>query len=401
VSYRSLRAEDQPQMLAEIARDWGRTPEDLLNHVFLRMGTRVRAIPLRRMMQDMEWGFFPAMPGPGRLAPRLPGTWRIHEELTAGLRSILVHEPSPVLVLQGKDGVLEQGSEEWTRLGAILEPEGYVLFPFDLGRAGRVPGEAALLVIPAIRRRLDDAELGALRAYEEAGGRMVVYADPRLPESFPRLFERFGVELLDAWFEDRTLEHPRRRGPEDLQSQRFCQGVHAIDAPLEGKVEIFAGPCRPIRVTEARAPRATRTTLLAVSEAARTVPVRFDPATGRPEPEPARAVNVEPSDRSIAIALERATDSGKSRIVLFGGASFLAPAELAQATFYGNRDLLLNTLAWVTERESAIGLLPREEVQTKQVSLARVEKPAFYASVVLLPAIALLLAALLFWSRRS
>jgi hypothetical protein len=403
VSYRSFRVDDNPQRLADTARELGRPPEDLVNQVIMTRSGRRRAVPLRRMMQDMEWGYFPASPGPLRQEPRLPGAWRVHDELTATLRALLIHEPEPVHVLQSKEGVLEAGTPDWHRLRSLLEPEGYELVPFDPARSAPLEPRRGVLLIPAIRRRLEDRELAQLRAYDESGGRILAYVDPRHPETLPRLFERYGLEIRDGWLEDRSLRHPARRGAEDLQSARLCQGLHPIDSPLRGRVEIFAGPCRPLRVGRDAAPGALRVTLLAVTEAARTIPIAFEPGGFSVRTDPAAVAPTPPDDRAIAVALERpvAGAAGRSRAVVFGGASFLAPEELERATFFGNRDLLLNSLAWVTERQSHIGLLPRGEVSMRIVSLPRVERPAFWFSVVLLPGAATLIAILLAIGRRS
>ena len=403
VEYRTFNADYEPQRLSDLAKTLGVSPDEVVNHVILECGGRRRVVPLRKMMKGMEWGVFPAQPGAERLEPRAPGAWLVHEELVATLRALLMGEMKTILVAQGHGSVLEEGSGEAQRLRNALQSDGFDLVPSDLRRLPKISADVDAVLLPALTSPLSAGEVSLLRDYEDAGGRILIYADPRLPENYSRILERFGVRLLDAWIEDRSLAHPGRRGPADLQSARLCNGLHPIDTPLKNRIELYAGPCRPIRVEKDTAAGARRTTLLRASSDARSVPCTYGPTSGAPPRDEASAAPPPRNGRTLAIALERPRGGSDrpARIVVYGGASFLAPKELAASTFFGNRDLLQNTLSWLTDQESAIGLAPRSEVQARVVTYERVARPAFLTSMVVFPGLAALLALLLWLQRRS
>jgi hypothetical protein len=112
-------------------------------------------------------------------------------------------------------------------------------------------------------------------------------------------------------------------------------------------------------IEDLKAPGAERVTLLKASPEAKSVPVEFREASG--DAQLLRGAKRSASAAPLAAALRRPVESGKeSRLVVFGGWEAAAPAVISRGTEYGNRDLILNALNWLAERNVAIGIVERE-----------------------------------------
>jgi len=105
---------------------------------------------------------------------------------------------------------------------------------------------------------------------------------------------------------------------------------------------------------------------------------------------------------SVLLAVEgkRAIDTSgtEARVVVIGGGEFLHPLRVLDQEL-GNRDLLLNALAWLSDRPAAIAIPPTTEHRTRIEPVSKAFDPIFWFGVVILPGLALL-AALSSWLLR-
>lgn len=407
VKVRIVHNRRSPREVELIAAELGRNPEDVINRVILSQGKRRREVPLRRMMEDMQWGMFPAVPGAQALAPGTPAGWHVHGELATALKALLSGDPVRVAVPRGRDSIVEPGNGNYAGLSALLGAEGYDLEPIDLGKVEKVPEGVGIVLVAGAQKRFEGRDLDVLRRFDDEGGRFLIVADPRFPEDYRPLLEPYGASLLSGMVEDRKHQHPNRRGPADLQSKDLCAGRHAIDAPLKGRVEIYAGPCRALRIERDKAPGAERTALFEASDGADLVPVEFDPQTGDWKPQPGArrrlAQGEGMSERALAAALRRpgARRGTEARIVVVGGTSLISFQELMLATHFGNRDFLINALSWLGGRDATIGVSPRDETEYRTVPLGSVDRPFFWIAIVGLPGLAALAGVLMRFARRN
>ena len=128
--------------------------------------------------------------------------------------------------------------------------------------------------------------------------------------------------------------------------------------------------------------------------------IQFDPRTGEPRVVEGRR-RVTPNV-NLGAALRRKTDVGReARVVVFGSEDLLESRRLLAGSLYGNRDLLVNAMAWLTDRESAIGLIPRTELQERWISSQKLETPFTVVAVVVLPLLAIFGGLVVFFVRRS
>ncbi|MAG56237.1 MAG: hypothetical protein CMJ83_08105 [Planctomycetes bacterium] len=393
-----LQQEADPVRTEEVARDLGLSTQEVLNKVILRLGGRRREVPMRHMMVDMQWGYFSSTPSRQTIRPRNPKSWAVQPELTRTLRAILAGEPIPIGVVSGLGGRIEPGTAEYTIFANILEGEGYEPVPFDLRPGTPVPERVKVVLVPAPKTPLTRDRSKILENYERQGGRLLLVASPRLPERYDRLLEKYGVSFVDALVRDRENTNPIR-GTTELESTKLCTGSHPIIVPLKNRVTLYLGLARPLKISP-RPPGAIRQKLLEGSRYAQDVAVAFDPASGGMKVVQGRITNH--PNACFATAMTRDLQNGQqARVVAIGSASVFRPDVMMQGSLYGNRDLVLNMLADLTGRSSAIGRTPQTGLRERFVNPTRLTGPFTVIGVIVLPLLASMMGLIVYFLRRS
>ena len=393
-----LNDEQDPLAATGIAQTFGVERAELLNNVYMRLGTRTRRIPMRHLVEDMEWGFFHYLGG--ETPPRGPGSWRIHEEFAATLKALLQGEAIRVGVPRALGAMIDPSGEAFAAYRQLLSAQGYEVQDLDLRNMEHIDLESVhALMLSAPRAPLEPHTRDLIQQYERHGGRLLIMLEPGRKTDLMELLEPFGVASRAARVQDSMNTRPGV-GEGILFGDRMFVGSHAIDSPLKGRVELFMGMTRPLFLRPDFAAGSVRTPLLRGSPQAHLVPMTYDPRTGAVTP---RSDRMEASPNPLlALALERpVTPTRKSRIVLFGTSEVFSPNALAPGRIYGNMDLFLNSLAWLTDREKDIGLAPRQEIEQRFIKVASLDAPVKWVGLVSLPMLALLASILIMMKRRN
>ena len=119
------------------------------------------------------------------------------ERLTNGLVKVTREGRRTVYFLQGH-GEHDVGSNDRSGYGnakAALERANYDVKELVLAREGKVPEEAAVVVLGGPRTDPLPAEIDALDAYLAKGGKLFVMTDPFQDEGVKRLLAKYGVGL--------------------------------------------------------------------------------------------------------------------------------------------------------------------------------------------------------------
>lgn len=264
--------------------------------------------------------------------------------------------------------------------------EGYVLRTLLLPAAPEIPADAAVVALASPREEFSGAELAALDRFLARGGALLLMLDPGTPPSVATWLRRFNVGLGDDFLVTASRANAQLR-VDELFMVTAAYGPHEITRGLDGMVTLFPfcqslSPLAPtMRGVEAR-------TLILSDEdswsetdpqaVARGRPV-FDEGKDQAGPLPfvvaltvARAPDAA-ADPLAAPELPAATEVTRrlreldkvgtdgprsvireaedSRLVVFGDADFAANSAL---NLYGNRDLLLNTLGWLSRDQVLI-----------------------------------------------
>lgn len=405
VSARVLWQPSDPAAVETFARSVGRQVDGVLNRVLFDLAGRRREITLTQLGPDMRLGSFAGLPESQGQPPRSPRTWRVHEEMTAALRSLLEGETTRIGILTEIGGAYEPTRREtWEVIISITRDAGFELVPLPAASLTRVPPDVEAVMVLAPDAEVPESATAALVEWESReGGRLLIVPGAVVSAPFAQLVEPYGVRLEADVVTDRRLTNPLRGAAHQLESNRMYRGSHPVVAGLvDSGIRCFVGLSRSMSLLPDHASGATRTQLLAADRNSRLAPVRrgrdggYEVAAERV----ARGVTAAPI---VGLALERPAGlgDGNSRVVAFSGQGIVSPGELIIPTVFANRDLLLNALRWLTDRDRTLGITPRDQVRGRLMDVRDLEGPFTLFAVWLLPGLALIGGGLVWWNRRS
>lgn len=241
-----------------------------------------------------------------------------------------------------------------------LEDEHLTVESLLLPRVGKIPEDAAAVILAAPKLKIQDAEQEAITKYVDNGGRLVMLANPEdggSPE-VQVLAKKYGIDvgndiILDAESQLFT------GGPQIFVTMEF--GAHPISSKLSSKQPPVFAFASSVRAPESPVGEVTYSELLKTgpnSWAERDVARLFDKSDGK--------ASFGPDDLkgpvSIAVAMEKkVSQEGKepvvSRVVVFGDATWLRNDSFGAM---GNRDLILNVMNWAAGEDASIAIGPRQ-----------------------------------------
>jgi len=265
--------------------------------------------------------------------------------------------------------------------------------------SGEVPEDADVLVIVGPTTAYTEAEIDALGAFLDRGGRLLVALDPLIEPTGtmrptrlePMLAER-GVVVHDDLVVD-----PSRRLPFYDLSAVYLEDfpAHSVTQGLEGFAVLFT-VSRSLAAEDDRATVLVQTSDEGWGETdlgmlLRGDPVAFDDAD-----------NTGPAAVGVAVeGVAEATDFEGAepieyRLVVFGDSDFLTDIDISNA---GNAVLAANAVNWLAAREDLVGIPPRD---VEQVSLFLTQQQMRNLLLLVLVAMpgAAILAGILVWRRR-
>jgi ABC-type uncharacterized transport system involved in gliding motility auxiliary subunit len=305
------------------------------------------------------------------------------EKLTNGLVKVTREGKRVVYVLQGH-GEHELGNTErqgFSEAKGALERANYEVKPLVLAREGKIPDDAAVIVIPGPRTDLFAPEIDALDGYLGRGGKVLAMVDPPFPQkvqdaTMKRLLARWGVTLGDNLIVELS---PIGRlfgiGPEVPIIQQY--EPHAITRDLGGITTLF-----PItRSLDVATPAPAG---VAVTPLARTSPDSWG-ETDRQALEQGTA-KPDPQDPKGPLSVAVVATKDKARLVVYGTSNLASNQFL---NLQGNRDFFLNTVSWLAEEEDQITVRPKDSRQNPIFLSARQGQLVFWLPVVLLPGLVL------------
>jgi ABC-type uncharacterized transport system involved in gliding motility auxiliary subunit len=305
------------------------------------------------------------------------------EKLTNGLLKVTREGKRIVYVLQGH-GEHELGNTDrqgFSEAKTALEQANYEVKPLPLAREGKVPDDAAVVIIPGPRTDLFAPEVDALDGYLGRGGKVLAMIDPPFPQrvqdaAAKRLLARWGVTLADNLIVELS---PIGRlfgiGPEVPIIQQY--EPHPITRDLSGITTLFP-LTRSLDVAKPAPGGVTVTPL------ARTSPESWG-ETDRQALEQGSA-KPDAQDPKGPLAVAAVATKDKARLVVYGTSNLATNQFL---NLQGNRDFFLNTVSWLAEEEDQITVRPKDSRQAPIFLSARQGQLLFWLPVVVLPGIML------------
>ena len=265
--------------------------------------------------------------------------------------------------------------------------------------SGEVPEDADVLAIVGPTRAFTEAEIDAIGAYLDGGGRLLVALDPLIEPAGtmrPTRLEAMLGERGIAVHDDLVVDPSRRLPFYDLSAVYLEDfPAHPITKGLEGFAVLFTvsrslvaeGDGAEVLVqTSDEGWGETNLGMLLRGE-----PVALDDADN---PGPA-AVGVAVDNIAAATAAEGEEET-TFRLVVFGDSDFLTDLDISNA---GNAVLAANAFNWLAEREDLVGIPPRDVEQVSLFLSQQQMRNLLLLVLVVMPG-AVIVAGILVWRRR-
>ncbi len=307
----------------------------------------------------------------------------------------------------GEPSLESQGQGGMKDFAGALGDEHIAIEGLLLAQTGKVPSDAAAVIVAAPTKPIPQTERDAIIQYANAGGRLLLFANAEDVDSdeIRTLAKEFSIDVG----RDVVLDEQLRlfAGPQ-MAVQFLAQTFkpHAITAGLtkaEPIVFTFASSVVAPQTPSAGYQYTELLTSGKNSWAEKNIEMLFsaDGATASKDPEDVKG------PVSIAVAMERESDTksaGSSdekfktvtRVVVFGDATWVENGNLASM---GNRDLALNAVNWVTGEEGGIAIGPK----SMRASVAPIPAATFNIILALSflgPEVILVLGLFIWWRRR-
>lgn len=285
----------------------------------------------------------------------------------------------------------DESSNGYLAAQQALRREGYDIRPLSLAGVGKVPDDAAALIVAAPAKALLPEEERAISAFVERGGGLLVLADVNLQPPLSEWLKGWGIE-----FDSNGLVDPTAGLFGDVSTPVITKfefepvtgGLAAAFFP--GARSLTTRPPNPdVLVTVLG--RSSADSWGETDFASRQV--NYDAGADLKGPL-TLAATIETKTTDV----ERVT-GGKPRIriVVFGDSDFAANSAFNRLS---NGDLFLNAVNWLAHEEVMLAISPRPDRLRRVMLTAQDMRLVFYSSTIFLPAAVLVVAGVVWWRRR-
>jgi ABC-type uncharacterized transport system involved in gliding motility auxiliary subunit len=251
------------------------------------------------------------------------------------------------------------GSDQsYTQLSTALESKNYKVSTLNLLATLQIPKDASVIVIAGPKKPLTDAEVGMLDTYIKNGGSVVVMEDPVIDTQFGDspdplandLAQTYGIVLgnnvvIDAY------------GYQAFQNAYFAVGYNYATHVITQKMSTMGTGFQSARSVSADNSVGTdysKTQLITTVDqswgetdmaSVKNNSVKYDQGVDLAGPVP--------------LAVVATGNTTNARLVVFGDSDFSTNAYYG---FYGNSDMIVNSIDWAAKEENIISLTPKTTV---------------------------------------
>ncbi len=278
-------------------------------------------------------------------------------QLTRALKAIETRTRARVYVLagHGEAAVDDDGPPGLRRLGQALVDEGFEVVPLPLAAVGRVPEDAAAVIVAGARPFLappsGDGDAGApssargdgaaLQRYLDGGGRLLLLLEPG-GEDFASLLGSVGVQPNGDVVIDNSSFSGLLGGPDTATGVAYA--THPVTAKLGGALTHF------LHARSLAENPGTPATVTALVQTGADTWGETHLVPGTP-PQKDDADIAGPLTMMMAV-----TAPGGARVAVAGDATF---AENRGIGLGANRDLAVNAVLWLADKQSDIAVRAR------------------------------------------
>ncbi len=279
-----------------------------------------------------------------------------------------------------------------------MNNDNYSVFPLSLVQNPEIPESAAAIIIAGPTRDLNQTEFDLLSEYLRLGGRLLLLLEPDPPQTFKDLLAPWAIEVEEGTIVDLGSSLAGQPQSPLIQRTQYNdqEPVNAITALVEQSY--FAGatsiipslPPEEMPRTIAQYPVATTTILSCLTldeEVNDCSDGNFDIRVPAFAMEGVAPLSMNP-DPNVA---------RQTKAVIFGDKDFATNFHINSV---GNRDLLLNSVNWLTEDYTLASVRSKPIASRRLIVTGREMQLIRGLSWIILPSLMALLAGVAWWRRR-
>jgi ABC-type uncharacterized transport system involved in gliding motility auxiliary subunit len=291
----------------------------------------------------------------------------------------------------GERSLSDNDGQGYSSVQKELERENYTVKPVNLVEAQQVPADCDVVVVAGPKTGYFPEETESLKKYLDAGGKLLLLADPATDPKLEPLLKEWNISLGN----DLALGVSRAELLSGLGAAAPIvthYGSHPITEALTNRMTFFP-MARTVGAADKKNYQKPVTELLLTSERsfakvnweAKQKELKFEQGKDQSGP------------LTLGVAEEQKNGPKTARLAVFGNSAFAANAFLTQAS---NGDLFDNTVNWLAQDENLISIRPKTHTDRRVLFTRVQERLFFWFSLALVPGTVLVAGVVLWWKRR-
>jgi gliding motility-associatede transport system auxiliary component len=258
----------------------------------------------------------------------------------------------------GEYPISGSSDQSYTMLSTALGAKNYTVSTLNLLATGKIPQDASVIVVDGPKKPLSDSEVSLLDEYLKNGGSVIVLEDPSVDTQFGDTADPLATDLTKTY--GITLGNNvviDVYGYQAFQNPLFAVGYkyadHAITSSMSTMGTGFQS-ARSVTIDNSTGTDYTKTQLILTVDQSwgetdmasiQNNSVKYDQGTDLAGP--------------VSLAVVAENSSTRARLVVFGDSDF---ATNAYYDFYGNSEMIVNSIDWAAKEENLISLTPKTTV---------------------------------------
>lgn len=293
-----------------------------------------------------------------------------------------------------------QTSDGFYSAAQALRDLNYEVYSVNLSTKPSVPEDASVLIIADPRKPFLSSEIEIIEKYLKKGGRAVALIDQSLRPG--QVEDGALLKLLNSYGvypgEDIIIERELRlfAGP-TLGIEPIVKNFikHSITEPLKGPLMLSIARTIDFKSTEG-----VDGTVLAKTSEGSWAETNLELLRNKRQVEEDAKDRKGPVPVAVAVTKKIEGDENKGkemRMVVIGDADF---ANNRMINNLYNIDFFLNSVNWLAEESDLISIAPKQK-KTSRIFLSAQQKRWLKTSVIMIPALFIILGAVVWWRRRT
>jgi ABC-type uncharacterized transport system involved in gliding motility auxiliary subunit len=340
-------------------------------------------------------------------------TGRGEQDFTNALKRLLVGTTKKVYFVQGHgEHDPDSNDQRAGYSGAVtaLKSDNFEIGKLALAQEGKIPDDAAVLIVAGPQTDLLAPEVDMLRAYLKKGGKLFLMIDPTPKVDAPpltnviTLAKEWGMDVGDNYVLDNSgvgqmfgagpqvpiamnyPSHPITSGFNEMTAYFLARSVTPITGGANGHT------AQAVAQTSQRSWAETNIKELLTTHKATP---EFDKGDKAGPIALVSAVSAAVTDAPAGAAPD--APKPETRLVVAGDSDFASNQLLG---FQGNRDFFTNSVNWLAQQEDLISIRPRDP-EDRRIQLTSDQGTLiFYLTVFIIPGLLLLNGVRVWWRRR-